>query len=168
MKSLKSILIAASLTATSATMVNAQPKGTAIERDAKRKVTNAETTPVLEPSEYRELRCRGGAGLRFVTVEGGTSSTGEKTMYQTVSFQLGAQASDAFGRNLQPGQCAFPERALRSDEPDQIVQEIVYFGQLRQQLNGSAVDNSATAAERFPDAQNLPLYLSDPKHYWSF
>lgn len=72
------------------------------------------------------------------------------------------------GRNLQPGQCAFAERALRTDEPYEIIQEIVSSGQLKEALHGSTVDTSPTAAERFPDAKNVPQYLSDAKHYWSF
>src|SRR5207244_12636677 len=74
----------------------------------------------------------------------------------------------ASGRNLQPGQCAFTERAARTDEPNEIILEVVYFGQTRQQLHGTPVDTSPTAAERFPDAQNVPQYLADAKHYWSF
>ena len=117
--------------------------------------------------QYQELRCRGG-GLRFVVVNGRTTSSGEQTMYMTVDFQHAAQAAGLVGRNLQPGQCSFPDRALRTDEPDQIVQEIVSFGQLKERLHGSAVDNSPTAAERYPDSKNVPQYLSDAKYYWSF
>jgi hypothetical protein len=117
--------------------------------------------------QYEELRCRGGAGLRFVEVEGRTNSSGEQTNYMTVYFKPAAQGTP-YGRNLQPGQCAFTDRAVRSNEPYEIILEIVYFGQTRQQLHGSAVDTSPTAAERFPDAQNVPKYLADPNHYWRF
>jgi hypothetical protein len=117
---------------------------------------------------FTELRCRGGDGLHFVVVKGRTTSSGEQTMYMTVDFQHAAQPAGSSGRNLQPGQCAFADRALRTDEPDQIIQEIVSFGQLKEKLHGSAVDTSPTAAERFPDAKNVPQYLSDAKHYWSF
>jgi len=114
-----------------------------------------------------ELRCRGG-GLQFVVVAGRTTSSGDQTMYMTVDFQHATQAAGTLGRNLQPGQCAFADRALRTDEPDQIIQEIVSFGQLKEKLHGSAVDSSPTAAERYPDSKNVPQYLSDAKHYWSF
>ncbi|MFL6230285.1 MAG: hypothetical protein ACJ741_16045 [Pyrinomonadaceae bacterium] len=115
-----------------------------------------------------ELRCRGGAELRFVVVKGRIDSSGEQTMYMTIDFQHAAQPAGLLGRTLQPGQCAFAGRALRADEPDEIVQEIVSSGQLKEALHGSTVDTSPTAAERFPDAKNVPQYLSDAKHYWSF
>lgn len=168
MKSLKLLFISATLAATSATIANGQTKRTVTEREAKSKVTIAETRSQPNEPQYQELRCRGGAALRIIIIEGGINSSGEQTMYMTVRFQPAAQPSDAFGRNLQPGQCAFPQRALRADEPYEIIQEIVYFGQTRQARHGSTVDTSPTAAERFPDAQNVPQYLSDPNRYWSF
>jgi hypothetical protein len=118
--------------------------------------------------KYQELRCRGGAGLQFVVVDGRTTSTGDRTEYMTVDFQPAQQPAGSLGRNLQPGQCAFADRALRADEPTEIIQEIISFGQLKEKLHGSAVDNSPTAAERFPDAKNVPSYLGDARHYWSF
>ena len=119
--------------------------------------------------QYRELRCRGGAGLRFAVVdEGRTNSSGEQMMYMRVDFQPAAQQVDQSGSGLQAGQCGFTDRAVRSDEPNQIVQELVYFAQLKRQLHGDPVDNSPTAAEKYPDAQNIPKYLADAKHYWSF
>jgi len=86
----------------------------------------------------------------------------------TVYFKPAAQPVGLLGRNLQPGQCAFADRTLRTDEPYEIFQEIISFGQLKEELHGSAIDRSPTAAERFPDAKNVPQYLSDAKHYWSF
>jgi len=118
-------------------------------------------------STANELRCRGGGGLRFVVVQGRTNSSGEQTMYMTVRFNPAAQSAST-GLSLQPGQCAYSERAVRADEPDEIILEVVYFGQTRQQLHGTPVDTSATAAERHPDAQNVRQYLGDAKHYWSF
>lgn len=153
------------------TIANAQtsPKVTPIDKKDRRVekaiegIKNADADPLAN-----ELRCRGGAGLQFVMVKGRTDSSGEQIMYMTVDFQHAAQPAGLLGRNLQPGQCAFAERALRTDEPDQIIQEIVSFGQLREKLHGSTVDTSPTAAERYPDAKNVPQYLSDAKHYWSF
>jgi len=123
---------------------------------------------VGEPQEFQELRCRGGAGLRFIVNDGRTPSTGDATRIMIVDFQPATQPADPSGHNLQPGQCAFPERVVRMNEPDQIVQEIVYFAQLKQQLHGDPVDTSPSAAEKYPDAQNVPKYLSDAKHYWIF
>ena len=168
MKTLRLILISTILVAASTLLVNAQNKRTVTGREAKSKVRIGETQPQPDEPQYRELRCRGGATLRFNTGAGRTNSSGEQTMIMMVKFQPAALPADAFGRNLQPGQCAFPERTVRADEPYDIIQEIVYFGQSRQASHGSTVDSSLTAAERFPDAQNVPKYLSNPKHYWSF
>jgi len=121
-----------------------------------------------EAQQFQELRCRGGAGLRFVVTDGRTPSSGDQTRIMIVDFQPAAQPADPSGRNLQPGQCAFPERVVRTNEPNQIVQEIVDFAQLKKQLHGDPVDTSPTAAEKYPDAQNVPKYLSDAKHYWRF
>jgi hypothetical protein len=123
---------------------------------------------VAHAPPFEELRCRGGAGLHFTILEGRTNSSGEATNYVILAFMPAAQAAEASGLHLQAGQCAYVDRAVRGDEPNDMFLEIVYFGQLRQQLHGTPVDNSPTAAERFPDAQNLPRYLGDPKHYWSF
>ena len=133
--------------------------------------TEVRTQPSLardwEPQEFQELRCRGGAGLRFIVTDGRTPSSGDQTRIMIVDFQPAVQPADPSGRNLQPGQCAFPERVVRTNEPNQIVQELVYFAQLKRQLHG-AVDTSPTAAEKYPDAQNVPKYLSDAKHFWIF
>ncbi len=159
------LFVAATTTAITQTSPKTIPidkrPGAAGER-AREGIKNAGTE-----SPANELRCRGGAGLRFVTVEGRTNSSGEQTMYVTVYFTPAAQSASS-GLNLQPGQCAYSERAVRADEPYEIIFEVVYFGQTRQQLHGTPVDTSATAAERYPDAQNVPKYLGDARHYWSF
>ena len=120
-----------------------------------------------EAQEFQELRCRGGAGLRFILTDGRTPSA-DATRIMIVDFQPAAQPPGRSGSNLQPGQCSFPERVVQTNEPHQIVQEIVYFAQLKRQLHGDPVDTSPTAAEKYPDAQNVPKYLSDAKHYWIF
>ena len=115
-----------------------------------------------------ELRCRGGSDLKIVVLDGRTNSAGEHTNYLMVTFKPASQPSGAAGRSLQPGDCAFVERTVRTDEPYAIFQEVVSFAQLKQQLHGTPVDTSPTAAERFPDGQSVPRYLSDQNHYWSF
>ncbi len=159
-------LAAAVTTATSQTSRKVTPvdkkPGAAGEKELEG-IKDADTAPTAN-----ELRCRGGTGLRFNVVEGRTTSGGEQTMYMTVYFKPAAQPVQTSGLNLQSGQCAFPQRAVRADEPNEIIFEIVYFGQTRQQLHGTPVDTSPTAAERYPDAQNVPQYLGDAKHYWSF
>ena len=114
-----------------------------------------------------EVRCRGG-GLRFNSTAGSTLSTGEQMMNMTVDFAAGTQAAGGRAENLKPGQCSWVDRGFRQGEPSQIRLEIVSFAQQQQARHGSAVDRSPTAAERYPDAQNVPAYLTSSDHYWSF
>jgi hypothetical protein len=176
------IVTAAALCSAGVTIVNSQTQPTARNRPTQTPVeikvidSNSKRNDAVEKAyadglkadapQYQELRCRGG-GLNFYTVDGRTNSSGEQTVYMLVNFKAAVQSA-SYGSSIQPGQCAYADRALRSDEPDAIFLEIVYFGQIRQQLNGGTVDTSPTAAERDPDAQNLPKYLGDPNHYWSF
>ena len=114
-----------------------------------------------------ELRCRGGA-LKISSTPGGTSSSGEQMMNMTVDFTAGTQGAGARTPILTPGQCSWVDRGFRPGEPTQIRLEMVYFAQQQQALHGSPVDRTPTAAERYPDAQNVPQYLSSSDHYWSF
>ena len=135
---------------------------------AERAPAKTETTfGTLAAQQSYELRCRGG-GLRFNSTPGRSLSTGEQMMNVTVDFTAGTQAAGGRAENLKPGQCSWVDRGFRQGEPTQIRLEIVYFAQQQQKLKGSPVDYSPTAAERYPDAQNIPQYLSDSNHYWSF
>ncbi len=122
--------------------------------------------PTMMQQSY-ELRCRGG-GLRFNSTPGNTSSSGEQMMNVTVDFTAGTQAAGGRAENLKPGQCSWVDRGFRNGEPTQIRLEIVSFGQQQQMRHGSPVDRSPTAAESYPDAQNVPQYLSNADRYWSF
>lgn len=114
-----------------------------------------------------ELRCRGG-GLKFNSTTGGTSSSGEQMMNMTIDFAVGTQGAGTGKPNLNPGQCSWIDRGFRPGEPPQIHLEIVSFGQQAEARHGTPIDRSPTAAERYPDAQNLPQYLSSSDHYWTF
>jgi len=114
-----------------------------------------------------ELRCRGG-GLKFNSTPGRSLPTGEQMMNMTVNFVAGTQGASGAGTSLNPGQCSWVDRGLRKGEPTQIRLEIVSFAQQAEARHGSPVDRSSTAAERYPDAQNVPSYLTSSDHYWSF
>jgi len=124
---------------------------------------------VFDPAMQQsyELRCRGG-GLKFNSTPGNTSSSGEQMMNMTVDFTAGTQAAGGRAENLKPGQCSWVDRGFRNGEPTQIHLEIVSFGQQQQMRHGSPVDRSPIAAESYPDAQNIPQYLSSADRYWSF
>jgi hypothetical protein len=136
-------------------------------------VTAAQTKPrpraarPTGPATF-EMRCRGGEALVFDKTQGTQLSTGETMMNMSMNFIAGTQPVSRDGKNLQPGQCSWLDRGLRSGEPTRLKLEIVSFAQLARQRHGTPVDTSPTAAERFPDAQNLPIYLRDPNHFWSF
>ena len=129
--------------------------------------SSAAFDPTMPMQQTYELRCRGG-GLKFNTTTGSTSSSGDQLMNMTVDFSAGTQAAGGRAENLKPGQCSWVDRGLRNGEPTQIRLEIVYFAQQQQARHGSPVDRSPTAAENYPDAQNVPQYLSSGDHYWSF
>ena len=164
MKSLKLIFLSATLTAIFAPVIHGQ----VTRREAESKVRISETTPQPEEPEYRELRCRGAYDMRIKVGEGLRSPTGEQMMNMIVVFVPVDQPTDDFGTNLRPGECAFYNWKMQGAIPSELHQEIIAYGQLKQRLNGSTVDESPTAAERFPDAQNVPEYLKDSDHYWSF
>jgi hypothetical protein len=116
-----------------------------------------------------ELRCRGGSALRIVMETGRrTPATNEQLMNMSVYFSRGTRPADLAGGNLEPGQCAWPDRGVDPGEPAEIHQEIIYSGQEKQALHGDPVDHSPTAAERHPDSLNVPAYLNDSNHYWKF
>ncbi len=130
------------------------------------------TTPEPEP-EYAEMRCRGynfvGSGsFVFSTTGSRNSVTGETILTLEMAFNPALKAAGPDGSGLRIGECAFANRALTDREPYRVRFDTAADGQIRQRQHGSAIDNSPTAAERFPDAQNIPLYLKDPNHYWSF
>lgn len=128
------------------------------------------TTP--EP-EYAEIRCRGynfvgGGSFVFSTTGSRNSVTGETILTLEMAFTPALKAAGPDGSGLRIGECAFANRAVTDHEPYRVRFDTVADGQTRQRQHGSAIDTSPTAAERFPDAQNIPLYLKDPNHYWSF
>ena len=89
-------------------------------------------------------------------------------MNVTIDFAAGTQGAAVRKPNLNPGQCSWIDRGFRQGEPTQIRLEMVSFAQQQQARHGSPVDRSPTAAERYPDAQNVPQYLENSDHYWTF
>jgi len=128
----------------------------------------ASLDPSMSMQQSYELRCRGGGSMKFNSTPGSTSSSGEQMTNVTIDFAVGTQGAGTGKPNLNPGQCSWIDRGFRPGEPPQIHLEIVSFGQQAEARHGSPVDRSPTAAERFPDAQNVPQYLSSSDHYWTF
>ena len=128
----------------------------------------ASLDPSMSMQQSYELRCRGGGSMKFNSTPGSTSSSGEQMTNVTIDFAVGTQGAGTGKPNLNPGQCSWIDRGFRPGEPPQIHLEIVSFGQQAEARHGSPVDRSPTAAERYPDAQNLPQYLLNSDHYWTF
>lgn len=167
MKSLRLMFVSAAIASTLATVAQAQVDPGGVKVPDRQVRTRTRRPPPAEP-EYRELRCRGSSAMRIQVGEGRSTSIGEQMMNMVVTIDPVHKPTDQSGSNLQPGQCAFADWTMPGAMPSLIQQEIVAFGQLKQQLHGSAIDTSPTAAERFPDGQNVPQYLKVSSHYWSF
>jgi hypothetical protein len=126
--------------------------------------------------EYYELRCRGGVTyvdgqygipvaqqLEFISWGSWTKEgSNERMINLLVNFLPGTEPVNLTGSNLDVGQCSWLDRGFRPAEPNQIRLEIIYVGQQK------PIDRSPTAAEQYPDSMNVPEYMKDPDHYWSF
>lgn len=116
-----------------------------------------------------QLLCRGiGGGMSFRQGGSVRSPTGEDIVTLQLTFKKSGSAAGPQAAGLSPGQCSWVDRPINSREPFKVRFEIRANAQLRQVLNGSAVDRSPTAAERYPDATSIPEYLKDQNHYYSF
>lgn len=90
------------------------------------------------PPENYELRCRGGGEMKLSLDEPGESS-GRRLL--RIRFKRGSQPASA---GLNPGECAWADRAVKDDEPDTII--------------------------RYVSGPNVPVVtnLSDANKYWGF
>jgi hypothetical protein len=129
--------------------------------------------PPTPPVASNEIRCRGysrpgGSEYVFFTISSRPNSTGETNVTYEIAFTPGMQAAGTRGEGLRPGECAWVDRPIGDAGPLRIRFETVANAQLKQQLHGSAVDRSATAAESYPDVKTIPIYLKGDNRYWSF
>jgi hypothetical protein len=175
-------LAAAMTTATSQTNQKVTPVDKKTGSERIKAITDSKNAGA-EP-DASEIRCRGG-GFQFETVGSRVASNGETVLTISLHFNYTLTWVDReilpSGQviqqhwNFNPSSCAWvqsgdrgPYRPLSREELGEIRFETSANAQLRQQLHGTPLDTSSTAAERFPDAQTIPKYLSDPNHYWSF
>jgi len=121
--------------------------------------------PAMSPDTRRELRCRGGAtGLTFTR---GTSA-GTNLVNMTLAYRVSANPPGQTGKGLDPGSCAWVDRTAMAREPGRVDFTTEGNAQLKQIQSGGTVDRSATAAQRYPDANTIPVYLADATRYWTF
>jgi hypothetical protein len=111
-----------------------------------------------------KLRCRGGTGLVFTRGKiAGTNLVG-----MTLTYRPAGSAAGPTGAGLSPGTCAWANRSGIPGEPGRVAFVTAGNAQLKQIQSGSAVDRTTTAAERWPDAQTIPVYMAYATHYWKF
>jgi len=117
-----------------------------------------------------ELRCRGGpSAFRFEKYgEDRELPSGETQVVLRFTFRASPLAAGMTGSGLQPGTCSWVDRPLSDKEPRAVVFDTLANGQLKQTLKGTPVDRSPTAAENYPDAITIPVYLGDGNHYFTF
>ena len=122
------------------------------------------------PQTTSPMLCRGGPGgaLNFSTIDSGLGPIAGRVVTYDLLFTPSPAAAGANGRGLSPGQCSWLDRPISAQEPGLIRFKTPYKAQWAQEQNGGPVDNSPTAAERFPDAFTIPSYLRDPDHYYQF
>ncbi|HEY3025659.1 MAG TPA: hypothetical protein VGJ55_05880 [Pyrinomonadaceae bacterium] len=118
-----------------------------------------------------EIRCRGysrlgGSQYVFFDVTR-DSSSGEIVTYE-MAYTPSVRPAGPKGEGLQPGECSWVDRIIGNNGPYRIRFNTSANAQLRQQLHGTPLDTSPTAAERYPDAQSIPEYMKLDSHYWSF
>jgi len=142
-------------------------------RDAGLGATSGTTPGPAEKAASNEIRCRGysrpgGSEYVFFTINSRPSPTGETLVTYEIAFTPGLLAAGTRGEGLRPGECAWADRPISDGGPLRIRFETVANAQLKQQLQGTPVDRSSTAAESYPDVNTIPLYLKGENHYWSF
>jgi hypothetical protein len=122
------------------------------------------TSVAAERQRTVELRCRGGSGLAFSRGAG----TGANQIRMTLAYRGSQYPPGEYGTGLNPGTCAWVDRAGMVREPGRIEFTTAGNAQLKQIQSGSTVDRSSTAAERWPDAQTIPAYMTEWSHFWTF
>lgn len=121
-------------------------------------------------TEYT-LYCRGGYGFVFREVDRRLTSSLQAIVLLEMSFAPGDKPA---GSGLQPGECALAERAFSRDDimqvrdPVKVRFETPANSQLKQTQHGTTLDRSPTAAERYPDAITIPVYLQRSDQHWKF
>jgi hypothetical protein len=131
-------------------------------------VATPTTAANVIPTTYQIL-CRGNTGgVQFNNIDSRATTTGEHIVTYELLFIPSPTAAGADGRGVGPGQYSWMDRPVNAQEPNAIRFDLPFNAQLKQELNGSPVDKSPTAAERYPDALNVPEYMKNPNHYFSF
>lgn len=163
------ISLCATLLALCAISAPAQPAKSRVGVEVQRR-DNAKAIEGAAQATRLELRFRGGPGaFKFEKYgEDRVLPSGETQVVLRFTFRASPLAAGMTGSGLQPGTCSSVDRPLNDKEPRAVVFETLANAQLKQTLKGTPVDRSPTAAENYPDAITLPVYLGDGNHYFTF
>lgn len=117
-----------------------------------------------------ELICRGGLGLRVrdISIQISTGIYGRSRDGFSIVFGRSVSPADS-GRNLQPGQCAPADFAIRSYDPATI-QTVVFDNGSVPQVSRYPWEKTEQDAsvEAYVRIAKFKEYLKDPRNYWSF
>ena len=144
-----------------------------LERNPRTSGTTADVSRISSQPTTYELRCRGASREQnttpsFNVLSSRPSTGGNSIVTMEMWFERGINPAGSRGEGLKPGQCAWVDRGYGGLEPVRVRFETSANAQLVQIRNGSTVDRSPTAAERFPDQQTIPVYMSDSNRFWVF
>jgi hypothetical protein len=177
MKHLRQILVPIALVllacAAASAQIQVMKKGQVTPQSPATKIRGPISAKVdaLEPRDRRhELRCRGVANGFLIDNLGPKEQApgGGAIVTLQLNFLPSPRAPREDGSGMEPGKCSFVDRVLYFDEPVRVQFETPANAQLNRELSGGVVDNSSTAAEKYPDARTIPVYLKNPEHHWSF
>jgi hypothetical protein len=144
-----------------------------LNRDPSTRETSVSRVGNTTSQTTYELRCRGASRdvnttPSFAMLSSRPSSTGNVIVTMAMDFERGINPAGSRGEGLKPGQCAWVDRGYGGMEPITVRFETSGNAQLVQMRNGSTVDRSPTAAERFPDQHTIPVYMSNSNNFWVF
>ena len=127
-------------------------------------VSGSLTSDVSRLGQTAELLCRGGPGLSFQR----SGSAVSNVVPMSLSYPISRNQAGATGHGLTQGTCAWVDRNGLRAEPGTVRFTTAGNAQIKQAQSGMPVDRTPNAAERFPDANTIPLYMQDGSHFWTF
>ncbi|MCM3873215.1 MAG: trypsin-like serine protease [Pyrinomonadaceae bacterium] len=142
-------------------------------RPAGRRRGEAWSNQILCRGSDDKIRLEGSDELHdlyfFRTISSRVDSTGAEIQTIELGGNTALVAAGSNAAGLSEGSCAWMDRRVDGgDRGVRIRFEVPANAQLNQARHGTPVDTSPTAAERFPDASNIPIYFRDVNHYWIF
>lgn len=170
---MKSLLLTLALIVCGCTLIRDASAQVIISPDSRTRDKSTRVSSASNQQASYELRCRGASREQnttpaFTVVSSRPTAGNNSTVTMDMDFERGINPAGSKGEGLRPGQCAWVDRGYGGTEPVRIRFDTSANAQLQQTLNGSAVDRSPTAAERYPDQQTIPVYMSDSNHFWVF